>query len=186
MPIYQSNQETLWDIQISHMSLHDKCHSREDEDFTSLGIQKGFKRLSQTLDSFSTLLNCPCSSRFSSGKACVKLAASSSRKNPSTDIYEDKSNICGCSKKEFNYNTSLFVFEILFHWKEWFLHTRQHGHVQWIYSERFSVIFIIYIFVTKAKLLFVLILQNKDIHGTRIDSTQDIQMNFSSGNQLRN
>lgn len=184
MPIYQSNQETLQDIQISHMSLHDKCHSREDEDFTSLGIQKGFKRLSQTLDSFSTLLNCPRSSRFSSGKACVKLAASLSRKNPSTDIYEDKSNICGCSKKEFNYitfciwNTVSLKGMIPPYQTAWSCSM----DLFWM----FSSYFLLYIFVTKAKLLFVLILQNKDIHGARIDSTQDIQMNFSSGNQLRN
>lgn len=48
------------------------------------------------------------------------------------------------------------------------------------------VIFIIYIFVTKARFLFVLVLWNKDIHATRTDSTWDIQMNFSFGNQLRN
>lgn len=48
------------------------------------------------------------------------------------------------------------------------------------------VIFIIYIFVTKARFLFVLVLWNNDIHGAKIDSTWDIQMNFSFGNQLRN
>lgn len=66
--------------QIFHKSLHNKYHSREDENLTPAGIQKGFKRLSQTLDSFSTLLNSPCSSRFSSGKPCVKLAVLLSRK----------------------------------------------------------------------------------------------------------
>lgn len=48
------------------------------------------------------------------------------------------------------------------------------------------VIFIIFISVSKERLLFVSILQNKDTHGTKIDSPQDIQINFSSGYQLRN
>lgn len=98
------------------MSLHDICHYR-DEDLTHPGIQKeGFKGLSQTLDSFSTLLNSPGSSRFISAKPCVRLAALLSRKKKtSIDIYEEKSNIGVCSKKAFSYNTALFVFEILFH-----------------------------------------------------------------------
>lgn len=124
------SQGTLWDIQISHKSLHDECHTREDENLKPPGIQKRFKKLFQTLDSFSTLLNSPRCSSFTSGKPCVKLAALLSRKNPSIDIYEDESNICGCSKKEFSNNVSLFASEILFHWKEQFLHTRSYDHVQ--------------------------------------------------------
>lgn len=69
------SKKPSWDTQTSHMSLHDKCHYR-DEDLTHPGIQKeGFKRLSQTLDSFSTSLNFPGSSRFISAKPCVRLTA---------------------------------------------------------------------------------------------------------------